>query len=482
MQHLSQILIETLLHSIWQSALLLLSYHLVHIFFPRQSPLMKRNTLLVLLLSQLLLSVISFIFLHHQNGFNPNAFFNPVSFKELLPADLWTFMAPYLTALYVVALMLRLINIRNQWALHKKNLVSSFIKAPVDLKLFVQKTAIELNIKKDVTLWISKNISTPMTYGFLKPVIILPFALVNHLSLKETEMLILHELSHIKSNDYLLNWFLVFAEQVYFFNPFTRNLIKQVKLQREKACDLRVIQYQYPSIQYAETLLKTARHSRSPYIFQVPAVSSQSQLMKRMLFFTNANKTDKIVHHRSPVMLTKLAAVSIAIFSIMQLSGKKELTGNMMAFRINNTKTNVNEYPKKGLKTSNKPMVVMISDEDMLKNVATKKYTDRSKKSAPVESVGINMADDIAAADQTLRNENPLFQVIPVSEKSNELSKEFIIKDEDPLTGTTVTRAFRLSLIDGEWQREFLWMMTETKPKADSLVLFKSLLLIPELL
>ncbi|MCB0696828.1 MAG: hypothetical protein KDC07_05655, partial [Chitinophagaceae bacterium] len=61
-----------------------------------------------------------------------------------------------------------------------------------------------LQINKNIRLHLSEIVSVPMVMGALKPVVLMPIALAGNLSLQETETILLHELAHIKRNDYLL--------------------------------------------------------------------------------------------------------------------------------------------------------------------------------------------------------------------------------------------------------------------------------------
>ena len=47
--------------------------------------------------------------------------------------------------------------------------------------------------------------------------------------------------------------------------------------------------------------------------------------------------------------------------------------------------------------------------------------------------------------------------------------KEFFIREEDPASGTIITKAYKVILKDGQWKNQFLWMTTETRPLADTL-------------
>jgi hypothetical protein len=101
----------------------------------------------------------------------------------------------------------------------------------------------------------------PLTLGFFKPVILLPVAMANNLTLEQTEAILLHELAHIRRNDYLLNLGVAALELLFFFNPFSRLLINEVKREREHRCDDWVMQFRYDPHTYVSALLSLATHS-----------------------------------------------------------------------------------------------------------------------------------------------------------------------------------------------------------------------------
>ena len=101
--------------------------------------------------------------------------------------------------------------------------------------------------------------------------ILLPVALLNNINTAQAETLVLHELSHIKTNDYLLNWFLVVADTIFFYNPFVSALCRRIRIEREKYCDINVIAFAYSPALYAETLLKAERIKQMIPNFQLAA-------------------------------------------------------------------------------------------------------------------------------------------------------------------------------------------------------------------
>lgn len=152
-------------------------------------------------------------------------------------------------------------------------------KMPAEWRLFVQKIAAQLNIKKNVRVFLSEQVSTPLTIGFLKPIILVPMASINHLSTQQMEAVLLHEMAHIKRYDYLVNILLSIAEIGLFFNPFTQLIGKRIRQERENSCDDWVLQFQYEAPVYAEALLRIA------YLQQAPALAMTATGKKNDLLY-----------------------------------------------------------------------------------------------------------------------------------------------------------------------------------------------------
>ncbi len=154
-------------------------------------------------------------------------------------------------------------------------------KMPAEWRLFVQKIAIQLNIKKNVRVFLSEQVGTPLTIGFLKPMILVPIASMNHLSTQQMEAVLLHEMAHIKRYDYLVNILLSIVEIGLFFNPFTQLISKSIRKERENSCDDWVLQFQYEAPVYAEALLRIAYLQQAPAL-AMTATGKKSDLLHRV--------------------------------------------------------------------------------------------------------------------------------------------------------------------------------------------------------
>ncbi len=155
-------------------------------------------------------------------------------------------------------------------------------KADMDMRLFVQNMASQLGIKQKVKVYLSTLINCPLTIGFLKPIILVPIATVNHLTTQQLEAVLLHELAHIKRADYLINLLLNVIETILFFNPFTRLISQNINKEREHCCDDWVLQFEYNAPMYAEALLRIASMQASPAIAMKAEGKGEGELLWRV--------------------------------------------------------------------------------------------------------------------------------------------------------------------------------------------------------
>ncbi len=186
----------------------------------------------------------------------------------------------------------------------------------------------KLQISKTVELYFTDIVSSPFTIGCLKPIIIFPVAAVNNLSPEQVEAILLHELAHIKRNDYLLNLFQRLFEIVLFFNPAAWILSKVIKSEREYCCDDIVIARLNP-VSYARALLALQENARNPLALAMPAAAGKKYtLLTRIKRLTVMKTIETTLKHRL-----------IAVLAILSI-------GLSVAFAL--PKTNVKEPGKKG--------------------------------------------------------------------------------------------------------------------------------------
>jgi beta-lactamase regulating signal transducer with metallopeptidase domain len=175
-------------------------------------------------------------------------------------------LLPYLSFAYLLLLLFLGFRWCRFFSAARHIKASGINKIDVEWRLFVQETAVQMGIREKVQIYLSEVVKSPLTLGFLKPVILIPLAGMNSLTTQQMEAVILHELAHIRRMDYLCNLLLSLVEMVLFFNPFTELISRQVRKEREHCCDDWVLQYQYQAADYVEALLKIATLQAQPVL------------------------------------------------------------------------------------------------------------------------------------------------------------------------------------------------------------------------
>lgn len=190
----------------------------------------------------------------------------------------------------------------------------------------LEKLAAQLRIPRKVQLLISTHVQVPVMIGFLKPVILLPVAMFNNLSAEQLEAILLHELAHIKRNDYLLNIFQSIAETILFFNPFIWWISKNIRLEREHCCDDLVIAGQVQPLQYAKALVALEEYRLTVNALAMAAADNKQHLFHRIkrimeMKTKNINYTQKLL----AIMIIAVSLVAIAWLNPIQARAKQKV-------------------------------------------------------------------------------------------------------------------------------------------------------------
>ncbi len=100
----------------------------------------------------------------------------------------------------------------------------------------------------------SAMVSSPCVIGVFKPVILIPPAVLLSLTPTQIEAVMLHELAHVKRNDYLVNLMQCAVKSIFFFNPFLVYLSKKIDQERENSCDDLAVSHCASTLTYASSI------------------------------------------------------------------------------------------------------------------------------------------------------------------------------------------------------------------------------------
>ncbi len=110
---------------------------------------------------------------------------------------------------------------------------------PVELALedMLKRLRRRMNVRAAVSMCESVRVEVPTVVGWLKPLILMPAGALAGMSACQLEALLAHELAHVRRHDYLVNLLQAFAEALLFYHPAARWVARQVRAEREHACD-----------------------------------------------------------------------------------------------------------------------------------------------------------------------------------------------------------------------------------------------------
>jgi len=145
----------------------------------------------------------------------------------------------------------------------------------------VSRLSRQMGLNKAVGIVQSGLTQVPLVIGHFKPVILIPLGMITAIKPKEIEMMILHELAHIKRMDFLVNMLQHVLELLFFFNPAVLWTSALIRKERENCCDEMVLQNADEKYSYIQALL-----SFKEYQLNVPAYAmafaKESNLIKRV--------------------------------------------------------------------------------------------------------------------------------------------------------------------------------------------------------
>ena len=128
----------------------------------------------------------------------------------------------------------------------------------------------ESGITKNIPIYSTVFLKSPIITGLFRPRIYLPIPLISDGNETDIRYMLLHELQHYKHKDGIVNYLMNIAKIIYWFHPLVRYALNEMKNDCEIACDTSVLnQLSHTDyIAYGDTLLHFAEKiSLTPFPF-----------------------------------------------------------------------------------------------------------------------------------------------------------------------------------------------------------------------
>ncbi len=334
-------IVQTIFHSLWQFTIIALIMSVLLQRYQNAAATTRYNIALGSLMTSIAVFILSLVYFYpHEQQTNIINIQTHISDYDQAPEmvayhmydNLQSFMEKYrwpLAVTWIVGVVL--FGVRLMGSLIYVHMLSKRSK-DMDVGQINQvfsKVRAHFGIKKDISIKESKDISTPMILGILKPVILFPVGMLNQLSITETEAILAHELAHFGRKDILMNIIQTIIEAVLYYHPAIWWISANIRVERENCCDEQAIAFAGNRIQYAKTLVKIQEIQQSAPILalQFGHKSFFSNRIKRIL---NMTQTRNFLKEK---IITTLIVLGMIVFI------SKDLSGNYNALESDHSKS-----------------------------------------------------------------------------------------------------------------------------------------------
>lgn len=174
----------------------------------------------------------------------------------------------------------------------QKNSYRNTIAPPEYWSNRLQEMARRLGFKKRIQFRLSVTLQSPAVTGFLKPLLLLPAAVLTQLPPAQVEAILLHELAHIKRKDFFINLLQYIIEGVLFFNPAVYWLSSLIRDERENCCDEMAVNETGNKKEFIHALISTCELYTTPATPVLAFAGRKHSLLNRVeRIIYNKNKT-----------------------------------------------------------------------------------------------------------------------------------------------------------------------------------------------
>ena len=173
----------------------------------------------------------------------------------------------------------------------------------------------EMGIHRDIPVYSTAFLKSPIIVGLLKPCIYLPIHLISDYDESDMRYMLLHELQHYKHHDAIANYLMNLAGVIYWFNPLVWYALKEMRNDREVACDTSVLKMLEEDAyeDYGNTLINFAEKvSLTPFPFAAGLGGNMKQMKRRII---------NIASYEKPTFMKRLKGMTAFMLTAVLLLG-----------------------------------------------------------------------------------------------------------------------------------------------------------------
>ena len=185
-----------------------------------------------------------------------------------------------------------------------------------DVRILYHNCLQEMKIKRNIPVYSTAFLKSPVIVGLFNPRIYLPIHLISDFNAADMRYMLLHELQHYRHKDALASYLMNFFGVLYWCNPCVWYALKEMRNEREVACDTSVLKLLDESNyeDYGNTLINFAEKvSLTPFPFAAGISGSMKQMQQRI---ANISSYKKPSVFRKLKGFTAFVTIGVILFAL----------------------------------------------------------------------------------------------------------------------------------------------------------------------
>lgn len=240
---------------------------------------------------------------------------------------------PWLAGIWFAGVLLLSVRLVGGWVITQQ-LRHKYVEPVTEqCQMMLQHVMKQMRVHQTVDCLESQLVLSPITFGWIKPLILIPACTVSGLSEQQLKAILAHELAHIKRNDYLVNIVQSVIETLLFFHPGVWWVSSCIRQEREHCCDDAAVKIMGDRCVYAQALagLETIRHDRLQLVLAANG-NSLLQRVQRLASFDSTIKQNRANTISAIISFTVLVTIilSSSIMFYPQNGFAKDIAGTVL--------------------------------------------------------------------------------------------------------------------------------------------------------
>ena len=231
---------------------------------------------------------------------------------------------PSIVAIWLAGVVLLSARLLVSWIRAQRLIHHGASPASNDWQVVAAHLSDALGLRRAVTLLESAAVEVPSVIGSLRPIILLPASALTGMTPEQIEMVLAHEMAHIRRHDFLINLMQAFVETLMFYHPAVWWMSRRVRIERENCCDDLAVAVCGNPIQYARALTRL-EELRANALTVVVAANGGSLLERiRRIAAGRAEGTTSSSRWAAAVAMLSILVIAVAVPGLPALADRQE--------------------------------------------------------------------------------------------------------------------------------------------------------------